>query len=779
MQRALERAVDRAGRVIEGAQQRPPKRKAASAEGKSLQEKLYDIYVEECGREPEGPEELMRNVHLLEKLVKRESPPCLLVNLLPGEKEYSLVLRVETETYLETVLLPYHDSDFLQYLDAEMLCPDLVDVLEKSQVDIFQSGCVITEVRDYRRCTHSDCSAFRSRHVLLRPTMQTLASDVQSITSDGQIWTQEDRLSLENQPILATAEPLCLDPSLSVACIENQPLYNKQKMNAPPMKRSLQDCSAASLDPQPEVSHSPSPPELKARAPDQKSEESQADRLDDLGIIKDGYLVDDWEQLLVDWDFPSKVDMDKYSNDEDSVEYDDAQPTVWPTLEEQDDSLFGREAGNLSQATKPTVMKSLNDPFISGRRPRKKVRGGRPMSHLPSFQNDHSYSSVSGSKPGAAKAARQSEESGKQRICPVRVPRGSRGFTRLSQLCPGRAAEQPQAVSTPSAAPGKEGQRTPPALSRPCSSGKSSSGKPLPSQQPPRVRALPSPAPACQPSRLPKKSSAQGKRVRTLPAATVSSARASRITPFIQVKHSAVDPKVVQLIGPVRIVQTVVREHNPAQASSRGARAASGAKPSSLPSGGQPQNAGPAAPQAAPSGGVQYVLGNMSSLMPIRVLWVPEGSDISTILQQAQQPQQLLCHLVAQPPPAQPPASRLRQQARQVSRAQAPSSSPKGPPAQQAAAVINLNGVGGVLQPQQAPLSQPGSGQTRPGQRLVQLPSAFQQLPQSKPVQWQVVPLSKAEGTASVPPTQPGGGQQAAGQAKGKEKGGLPGSPKC
>ncbi|CAK6450588.1 unnamed protein product [Pipistrellus nathusii] len=772
MQRALERAVDRAGRAIASAQQRPPKRKASSAEGKSLQEKLYDIYVEECGREPEGPEELMRNVHLLEKLVKRESPPSLLVNLLPGEKEYSLVLRVETEAYLETVLLPYHDSDFLQYLDAEQLSPDLVDVLEKSQVNIFQSGCVITEVRDYRRCTHSDRSAFRSRHVLLRPTMQTLASDVQSITSDPQIWTQEDKLSLESQLILATAEPLCLDPSVSVACVENQLLYNKQKMNTPPMKRSLQDCSAASLDLQPEVSRSPPPPELRAWAPDQKSEESQADQLDDFDLFKEGNLVGMWEQLP-----PSDFDVEKYAAEDWPFKYDDAHSIAWPDLEAQSDSLFGREAGKLSPATKPNVMRSLNDPFISGQRPYENVRCGRWISHLSSFINDHSYSHMSGSEPGAAKAARQSKRLLKKRDKrPVRVAQRSSGFTRLSQLCPGRAAEQPQAVSTPSAAPGKEGQHTPPALSPPCSSGKISSGKPLPSQQPIRIRALPSPAPACQPPSLPKKSSAQGN---ILPAATASSARASCIAPFIQVKRTAVDPKVVQLIGPVHIVQTVVREYNPAQASPCGAKAASGAKPSSLPSGGQLQNAGPAVPQAASQGGVQYVLGNMSSLRPSQVLWVPEGSDISTILQQAQQPQQLLCHLVAQPPSAQPPASRLRQPARQVSRAQAPSSRPKGLSTQQAAAVINLNGVGGVLQPQQAPLSQPGSGQTRPGQRLVQLPSVFQQLPQSKPVQWRVVPLSEAEGMASVQPVQPGGGQQPAGQAKGKKKGGLPSTPRC
>ncbi|XP_054570922.1 transcription factor SPT20 homolog [Eptesicus fuscus] len=777
MQRALERALDYADRGIKSAQQRPPKRKSSSTEEKSLHEKLYDIYVEECGKEPEVTEELTRNVHLLEKLVKRESLPCLVVNLLPGEKEYSLVLRVETKVYSEMVLLPYEERDFLQYLDAEELSPDLVDVLEKSQVNVFQSGCVITEVRDYRQSTDSDRSGYQSRHVLLRPTMQTLAFDVHSITSDKQIRTQEDKLSLESQPILATAEPLCLDPSVSVACIENKLLYNKQKMNAPATSRSLQNDSAASLNPQPEVSCSPPPPELGGWAREQKSEESQADLLDDLDIFKDENFVDLWEQLPFDLDFPSKVDMDKYAEEE-FVTYDDAQPTDWPDLEAQDDSLFGCQVGNLTETTKPAVMQSLNDPFISGQRPRRKVRCGRQMSHLHSSTDDHSYSFTPGSKTGAVKAARESEEVGKKRICPVRVPQGSSGFTSLSQLCPVRAAEQPQAVSIPSAVLGKGGQHTPPAISLPGSSGKSSLGKPVPSQQ--AIRVFPSRAPAWQPPSLPQKSSVEVKRVRTLPAATVSSAGASHITPVIQVKATCTDPKVIQLIGPVRIVRTVVRGSNPVQGSPRGARAPSGVKPSSLPSGGQPQNAGPAAPQAPSQGGVQYVLGNLSSLRPVRVLWVPQGSDISNILQQAQQPQQLLCHLMPQQPQPQPATSHLPQPVVQVSRAQGSSSQPKGLPAQQAA-VINLNGVGSVLQPQQAQLSRPGSAQTRPGQnpapRLVQLPSAFQQLPQSQPAQWRVVPLSEAVATASVQPAQPGGGQPTAGPATGK--GGQPSTPRC
>ncbi|XP_054570935.1 transcription factor SPT20 homolog [Eptesicus fuscus] len=775
MQRALERALDHAVHVIESAQQRPPKRKSSSTEEKSLHEKLYDIYVEECGKEPEVTEELTRNVHLLEKLVKRESLPCLVVNLYPGE-EYSLVLRVETEAYSETIRLPHEERDFLEYLDAEELSPDLVDVLEKSQVNVFQSGCVITEVRDYRQSTDSDRSGYQSRHVLLRPTMQTLASDIQSITSDNQIWTQEDKLSLESQLILATAEPLCLDPSVSVACIENKLLYNKQKMNAPAMSRSLQDDSAASLNPQPEVSCSPPPPELGGWAPEQKSEESQADLLDDLDIFKDENFVDLWEQPPFDLEVPSDFDVEKYAAEDWPFKYDDAYSIVWPDLEAQDDSLFGCEAGDLSETTKPAVMQSLNDPFISGQRPRRKVRCGRRMSHLHSFLHDHSYCLMPGSKTGAVKAARKSKKLVKKRDkCSVRVPQGPSGSASLRQLSPGRAAEQPEAVSIPSAVLSKGGQHTPPAISLPCSSGKSSLGKPVPSQQ--AIRVFPSRAPAWQPPSLPQKSSVEVKRVRTLPAATVSSAGASHITPVIQVKATCTDPKVIQLIGPVRIVRTVVRGPKLVQGSPRGAGASSGVKPSSLPSGGQPQNAGPAAPQAPSQGGVQYVLGNLSSLRPVRVLWVPQGSDISNILQQAQQPQQLLCHLMPQPQPA---TSHLPQPVVQVSRAQGSSSQPKGLPAQQAA-VINLNGVGSVLQPQQAQLSRPGSAQTRPGQnpapRLVQLPSAFQQLPQSQPAQWRVVPLSEAVATASVQPAQPGGGQPTAGPATGK--GGQPSTPRC
>lgn len=49
--------------------------------------------------------------------------------------------------------------------------------------------------------------------------------------------SQEDKLLLESQLILATAEPLCLDPSVAVACTANRLLYHRQKMNTRPLKR--------------------------------------------------------------------------------------------------------------------------------------------------------------------------------------------------------------------------------------------------------------------------------------------------------------------------------------------------------------------------------------------------------------------------------------------------------------------------------------------------------------------------------------------------------------
>uniref|UniRef100_G1QFN5 Spt20-like SEP domain-containing protein n=1 Tax=Myotis lucifugus TaxID=59463 RepID=G1QFN5_MYOLU len=713
MRGALKRAPDHAERGTESAQQRPPKRKSSSSEEKSLHEKLYDLYVEEYGKEPEGTEELTRNVDLLEKLVRRESLPRLVVSLFPGEEGYSLVLMGENELYSETIRLPC--QGFLDYLDAEQLSPDLVDVLERSRVNIFQSGCVITEVRDYRQSTNGDRGRYQSRHVLLRPAMQTSASDVHAIAGNNQTWAQEDRLSLESQPVLAPAEPLCPGPSVSVACSEHELLYDDQKMNSPPMRRDLQeDCSAASLNPQQDLPCGPPPPELGAWAPDQQSQESQADQQDDLEIFDENSL-DLWKQLAFDLQLPFDFDIEKFAEDW-PFQCDDANSIIWPDLEAEDDPLLGCEGDDPSQTTKPPVMQSQNDPFNSGERPPKKVRRRRKTPRPYCYTDDHSYCLVPGSKTRAGKATGESKKSVKRRYrCAVRAAQASCGSASLSQLSPGRAAEQPRAATVQSAVQAQGGQHAPPVIPIPCSSGNSSLGKPLTSQQASRIRIwqLPSPAPASEPPSLAQKPVVEVRRVRTLPTATVTSASTSHATPVIRVKASSADPKVVRLLGPVRIVRTVVRGYNPTQGSPRRARAPSAVKPSSLPSGGQPKDAGPAAPQAPSPGGVQYVLGNLSSLRPVRVLWVPHGSDISAILQQAQQQRQVLYPLIPQPQQQQPPTSHLPQPVAQVSNVQGCSRQQRGLSAPQAAA-INPNGVGSVQQSQREAATVPVENRASP-----------------------------------------------------------------
>ncbi|XP_014391555.1 PREDICTED: transcription factor SPT20 homolog [Myotis brandtii] len=391
--------------------------------------------------------------------------------------------------------------------------------------------------------------------------MQTSASDVHAVTCNNQTWAQEDRLSLESQPALATAEPLCPSPSVSVACSEHKLLYDDQKMNTPPVRSNLQeDCSAASLNPQQELPCGPPPPELGAWAPDQQSQESQADQQDDLEIFKENSL-DLWKQLAIYMQVPFDFDIEKFAEDW-PFQYDDANSIVWPDSEAEDDSLFGCERDGPSYTTKPPIMQSLNDPFISGERSPEKVRRGRQTPRPYCYTDDHSYCSMPGSKTGAGKATGESKKLVKKRDrCAVRVAQASCGSASLIQLSPERAAEQPRAATVQSAVQGQGGQHAPPVIQSPCSSGNSSLGKPFTSQQASRIRIwqLPSPAPASEPPSLAQKPAVEVRRVRVriLPTATVTTASTSQATPVIQVKASSDDSKVVRLMGPIRVVRTV------------------------------------------------------------------------------------------------------------------------------------------------------------------------------------------------------------------------------
>ncbi|MBN3271350.1 SP20H factor, partial [Polyodon spathula] len=152
----------------------------------------------------------------------------------------------------ETIRLPYEEGELLEYLDAEELPPILVDLLEKSQ---------------------------------------------------------DDKLILESHLLLATAEPLCLDPSISVTCTANRLLYNKQKMNTRSMKRCFKRYSRPSLNRQQEMAHLPTPPQLKLLDYLQKRKERKPAPPIDLKISRAGNCVDMWKQNHCQLTAPSEVDV--------------------------------------------------------------------------------------------------------------------------------------------------------------------------------------------------------------------------------------------------------------------------------------------------------------------------------------------------------------------------------------------------------------------------------------------------------------------------------------
>ncbi|XP_021524967.2 transcription factor SPT20 homolog isoform X5 [Aotus nancymaae] len=531
MQQALELALDRAEYVIESARQRPPKRKYLSSGRKSVFQKLYDLYIEECEKEPEVKQKLRRNVNLLEKLVMQETLSCLVVNLYPGNEGYSLMLRGKNGSDSETIRLPYEEGELLEYLDAEELPPILVDLLEKSQVNIFHCGCVIAEIRDYRQSSNMKSPGYQSRHILLRPTMQTLICDVHSITSDNHKWTQEDKLLLESQLILATAEPLCLDPSIAVTCTANRLLYNKQKMNTRPMKRCFKRYSRSSLNRQQDLSHCPPPPQLRLLDFLQKRKERKAGQHYDLKISKAGNCVDMWKRSPCNLAIPSEVDVEKYAKVEKSIKSDDSQPTVWPAHDVKDDYIFECEAGTQYQKTKLTILQSLGDPLYYGKIQPCKAdeESDSQMSPSHSSTEDHSNWFIIGSKTDAERVVNQYQELVQNEAkCPVKMSHSSSGSASLSQVSPAKETEQTETVSVQSSVLGKGVKYRPPPIKLPSSSGNSSSGNYFTPQQTSSFLKSPTPPPSSKPSSIPRKSSVDLSQVSMLSPAALSPASSSQ-----------------------------------------------------------------------------------------------------------------------------------------------------------------------------------------------------------------------------------------------------------
>jgi len=128
---------------------------------------------------------------------------------------------------VEVLRWPYENDLLLQCIDREMLPEFLMDLLGAETVSlsdgegtrvyakpsVFYAGCVIAQIRDFRQTFATSTNICDMKHILLRPTNATLFAEVQQM---GSQWPAEDKLALESQLVLATAEPLCLEPDPSI-----------------------------------------------------------------------------------------------------------------------------------------------------------------------------------------------------------------------------------------------------------------------------------------------------------------------------------------------------------------------------------------------------------------------------------------------------------------------------------------------------------------------------------------------------------------------------------
>lgn len=232
-----------------------------------LFKKLHELYNELSRDETlqVNYQGLKTTSYLLEKLLAIYNLNTLIINLYPGNKGYSLSLKVngnsqhlhppdghsssnQEETLIETPRWPYEEEELLSYIDNEELPVVLLDLLETEHSCLFYSGCIIAQIRDYRQAYPSFLCD--THHVLLRPTNQSIITDAMCI--GGRCgWAGEERGALEAVEaalVHAAAPPLCLDPRPAVGLLAARLHAAPRLFNTPRIRRQAKRFSQVAVN---------------------------------------------------------------------------------------------------------------------------------------------------------------------------------------------------------------------------------------------------------------------------------------------------------------------------------------------------------------------------------------------------------------------------------------------------------------------------------------------------------------------------------------------------
>ena len=273
-----ERLWDIAEHDVAAAQSTLARSKTAEAirEGKAgaddkeptFQDRLISLHIEEARKE-QWSSHLNPCSNLL-SLLCRSQPQLLnrlILTLHPGNRGYTCHLGLTAKAAkkcelpvngaqglveAELLKLPYEEDYLLNYVDAQELPPTLLDLLDGLNVDIFYSGCLVVEVRDFRRKTGEAAGKLNScevQHVLLRPTTQSVICDSNLIAEkSARPLSAEERTTLEGRLAQMSSDPLCLDPDPVVAVLARKADVARKKLNSAPTQRMMRKFSAAGVN---------------------------------------------------------------------------------------------------------------------------------------------------------------------------------------------------------------------------------------------------------------------------------------------------------------------------------------------------------------------------------------------------------------------------------------------------------------------------------------------------------------------------------------------------
>ncbi|KAL4714409.1 hypothetical protein ACJJTC_017704 [Scirpophaga incertulas] len=240
---------------------------ASKVEKFDLFKKLHELYSELSRDEisQQNYQGLKTTSYLLEKLLATYNLNTLIINLYPGNKGYSLSLKVNGNTQLlhppdinasvspddtlvETPRWPYEEEELLSYIDNEELPIILLDLLENEHSSLFYSGCIIAQIRDYRQAYPSFLCD--THHVLLRPTNQSILTDAMCIGGRCGL-AGEERGALEAVEaalVHAAAPPLCLDPRPAVGLLAARLHAAPRLLNTPRIRRQAKKFSQVAVN---------------------------------------------------------------------------------------------------------------------------------------------------------------------------------------------------------------------------------------------------------------------------------------------------------------------------------------------------------------------------------------------------------------------------------------------------------------------------------------------------------------------------------------------------